>query len=125
MTMGIAGIPAHEQQRIRRDIQQFLPENAELWRNVSSRTATGGTTVAPARLNQGPGRLGPMGIEAETKWLDRLGTSRGWWVTVYEDRDVRVNDAFRIGGRRFEVIGFDQDRSYPLTQRVATREVSL
>ena len=124
MTMGIAGVPAHEQARIRRDIQRYLPENVVLWRNVATRTPTGGTTIVPTRMNQGPGRLAPMSTDAESKMLDRLGTSQGWWITVFEDRTVRINDALYIGSRKFEVVGYDQDRSYPLTQRVATREVN-
>lgn len=121
---GIAGISAHELEGIRQDVQVYLPENVVLHRNTATRTASGGTTMTLARHSTGPGRLGPMSTEAEARWLDRLGTSRGWVVTLEEDRDVRINDVLYIGTRRFEVLGWDQDRSYPLTQRVGTRELS-
>lgn len=121
---GIAGVSAHELEDTRRDVVAYLPANVVLHRSTAVRTASGGTTMTLTRNSQGPGRLGPLGTEAEARWLDRLGSSRGWVITVAESRDVRVNDVLFIGARRFEVLGWDQDRSYPLTQRVVTREVS-
>ena len=122
MSIGIRPI---EQMKARRDLRQFLPESVDLYRPTTSRTATGGTTSTLAVHSSGPGRVSPMGIEAESRWLDRLGTSQGWVITLHSDRDVRITDQLRIGSRRFEVIGYDQDRSYPMTQRVMTREVSI
>lgn len=118
------GIRPIELRKAQRDLQAAYPENVTVWRRTGSRTAGGGSTYALARDSSGPGRLGPMGAEAESRIADRLGTSRGWVVTVYPDRDVQINDEIRIGSRKFQVIGWEQERSYPMQQRVQVREVT-
>lgn len=121
---GIAGFTTLELEQAREDLGRYRPETVVQYRNVGTRTTGGGTTYAMTLIDQGPGTLSPMGSEAEAQWLDRLGTSRGWVITVDEDRDIRINDELRIGARKFAVMGWDQDRSYPMSQRVIVREIS-
>lgn len=121
---GIAGFSALELEQARDDLARYRPETVVQYRNVGARTTSGGTTYTLTRIDQGPGTLSPMGSEAEAQWLDRLGTSRGWVITIDDDRDIRINDELRVGTRRFTVLGWDQDRSYPLSQRVMVREMS-
>ena len=114
---------AQQHDRIRTTTLLTFPSAVVVKRRTPTKTSGGGTTEALAAVSSGPGRLAAMGADMERVWADRLGTMQGWVVTVEHNRDIRVNDQLVIGSRAFEVVGFDQDRSVPLSQRVACTEV--
>jgi len=109
--------------RIRQVTQLTYTDVVTVKRRSPAKTSGGGTTETLAIHSSGPGRLAPMNADMEAVWASRLGTRRGWTITVEHFRDVMPNDQLVVGSRTFEVLGFDQDRSIPLSQRVLVKEV--
>lgn len=113
----------HEMATIRRDAGHLLRDNVQVWRPTYPVDGKGGRTITLTLLSNGPGALAVMGASDQEYFAAKIGSSRGWVITLAVNRDVNTDDQLRVSSRRFEVIGTDLGSSGAWLQRVPCREI--
>lgn len=112
--------------RMRKTADAHLPSAAEVWRATPTPDDRGGTTQTYARTSTVRCRYAALaGVQAsERVYADRLGGLQGWWFTLPLGIDVTLADQLRADGRTFEVVSLDAGRSWDISIRVLTKEVT-
>lgn len=107
------------------------PRTAKVLRASSTGTATSSagkiTYPDPATVEPIASRLSPMGTltAGETRvWGEKLVNETGWIVTLPAESDVKPPDRIARGEKMLEVVGTAPGRSWGLTVRVITKELT-
>lgn len=111
--------------RMRRRADDHLPASGEIQRPVYSSDSQGGKTVTRSRVWSGPVRVAPISsvVAADSVVAERLGGAQGVWITLAYYIDLRLDDRIIVGSRTYEVVGFDDGRSWHVSKRALAKEL--
>jgi hypothetical protein len=133
--MGTIAASPRELLRIRRDNERTGDRSIEIWRIVAgadgrpgTEDGKGGRILTYARHSAGSGRITPLsnreGTYAEATYADKLGGRQPFMATLGHDRNLRMSDQLRFGGRTFEVVTIDEPRSFSAQRRIVVAEIT-
>src|SRR5262245_27738683 len=104
-----------------------LPDSAVIERPAFTDDGGGGGTTTWAAAGTVACRVSPMaglGRDPGGETGDRLDESARWILTLPAETDVDTDDRLRVGSRTFNVLAVRAPRSFEVSRRVETNELT-